>query len=75
MRTQIEYVDRDEVLANDDAVIKLWLRVVDPKKRRDKHKENEAIEFTFTIDADDADEVAHALVSHCTSIFRYFNCN
>lgn len=60
---KIEYVDKEEVLATTDSCIKLWLRVVDPKKRRDKHKENEAIEFSFTIDADDADEVAMALVS------------
>ena len=35
----------------------------DPKKRMDKHKENEAVEFTFTIDKDDPQEVALALVS------------
>lgn len=47
---KIEYVDKEDVLATLDPCVKLWLRVVDPKKRRDKHKENEAIEFTFTIE-------------------------
>lgn len=47
---KIEYVDKEDVLATVDPCVKLWLRVVDPKKRRDKHKENEAIEFTFTIE-------------------------
>lgn len=60
---RIEYVDKEEMLANPaDPCVKLWLRIIDPKKRRDKHKENEAVEFTFTIDKDDAHEVAHALV-------------
>lgn len=61
---RIEYVDEEETLRNPgDPCVKLWLRIIDPKKRMDKHKENEAVEFTFTIDKDDAHEVAHALVS------------
>jgi len=59
---KIEYVDRDETLENhNDPCVKLWLRIIDPKKRRDKHRENEAVEFTFTIGKDDSQEVAHAL--------------
>ena len=59
---KVEYVDREETLANpSDPSVRLWLRIIDPKKRRDKHRENEAVEFTFTIDKDDAYEVAHAL--------------
>lgn len=66
---RIEYVDKEEMLASpSDPCVKLWLRIIDPKKRRDKHKENEAVEFTFTIDKDDAHEVAHALVRFSCSI-------
>lgn len=59
---RIEYVDREQTLADpNDPMVKLWLRIIDPKKRRDKHRENEAVEFTFTIEKDDATEVARAL--------------
>lgn len=40
----------------------LRLRVVDPKKRRDKHKENEAIQFEFDLDNDQAEDVALEMV-------------
>jgi hypothetical protein len=32
---------------SEDQSVQLQLRVVDPKKRKDKHKENEAIQFGF----------------------------
>lgn len=37
------------------------VRILDPKKRKDKHKENEAIQFHFDMDIDTADEVAKAM--------------
>ncbi|CAG5127540.1 unnamed protein product, partial [Candidula unifasciata] len=46
----------------DLQVIPLRLRVVDPKKRRDTHKENEAIQFDFDLGQDQAEEIASDLV-------------
>lgn len=43
-------------------IVALRLRVVDPKKRRDKHKENEAIQFEFDLDNDQAEDVALEMV-------------
>lgn len=40
------------------------LRVVDAKKRKDKHKENEAIQFDFDIENDNPDSIAEEMV--CT---------
>lgn len=39
------------------------LRVVDAKKRKDKHKENEAIQFDFDIENDNPDKIAEGMVS------------
>jgi WNK lysine deficient protein kinase len=36
--------------------------VVDPKKRKDKHKENEAIQFGFDLNNDNPDNVAREMV-------------
>lgn len=59
---RIEFVqNREETMSSTDPVLQLWLRITDPKKRRDKHKENEAVEFSFTLEKDDAVEVARAL--------------
>lgn len=38
--------------------------MVDPKKRRDKHKENEAIQFEFDLDNDQAEDVALEMVTY-----------
>lgn len=38
--------------------IEFRLRLMDPKKRTSKHKENEAIQFDFDITTDNADELA-----------------
>lgn len=57
-------------------IVALRLRVVDPKKRRDRHKENEAIQFEFDLDNDQAEDVAlemvhmHWLVLFCLSFFK-----
>ena len=45
-------------------VIQLRLRVLDTKKRKPQHKENEAIQFDYNIDKDNPDEVAQEMVSH-----------
>jgi WNK lysine deficient protein kinase len=42
--------------------VEFRLRVVDPKKRSNKYKENEAIQFEFDIINDNPEEVAQEMV-------------
>ncbi|RWS28256.1 hypothetical protein B4U80_06037 [Leptotrombidium deliense] len=61
---KIEVVNKEEFVSNKSSVnVELRLMVTDPKKRRDKHKENEAIQFNFDTEKDNGDEVAQALVT------------
>lgn len=53
----------DDENSENDQVIQLRLRVVDPKKRKDKHKENEAIQFDFDLKKDNPEDVAREMVS------------
>ena len=50
--------------------VKLLLQLEDPKKRKDKHKENEGIEFDFNLGKDQPEKVTQELVSSCS--FRLF---
>lgn len=45
------------------SLVKLQLYLEDPKKRRDKHKENEAIQFDFNLENDQPEKVAEEMVS------------
>ena len=58
---KVELVNREDEASNKPD-IQLRLRVVDAKKRKDKHKENEAIQFDFNILTDQAEEVSQELV-------------
>ncbi|XP_021370957.1 serine/threonine-protein kinase WNK-like isoform X3 [Mizuhopecten yessoensis] len=58
---KVEVVTREEEEI-DAASVQLRLRVVDPKKRKDRHKENEAIQFDFDIENDVPEEVAQEMV-------------
>ncbi|KAL5013195.1 hypothetical protein ScPMuIL_007465 [Solemya velum] len=58
---KVELVNKEEEIS-DKTSIQLRLRVVDPKKRKDKHKENEAIQFDFDLTNDAAEEVALEMV-------------
>lgn len=59
----MEVVSRDEAVASCSEKVDFRLRVLDPKKRRDKHKENEAIQFEFNVVTDDADKLAQDMVT------------
>ncbi|KAL8611231.1 hypothetical protein ACOMHN_013662 [Nucella lapillus] len=59
---KLELVTREDEAANCPD-IQLRLRVADAKKRREKHKENEAIQFDFSILNDQPEEVAQELVN------------
>ncbi|XP_033745318.1 uncharacterized protein LOC117330875 isoform X3 [Pecten maximus] len=58
---KVEVVTREEEEI-DLSSVQLRLRVVDPKKRKDRHKENEAIQFDFDIETDVPEEVAQEMV-------------
>lgn len=56
---KLEMVSRDSAVAEAElSRVEFRLRVLDPKKRSNKHKENEAIQFDFDIQEDNAEEVA-----------------
>ena len=54
-------VDSDTIKPVD--TVKLLLQLEDPKKRKDKHKENEAIQFDFNLGTDQPEKVTLELVS------------
>ncbi|KAL3170998.1 hypothetical protein MRX96_013893 [Rhipicephalus microplus] len=61
MGLKVEFVNREESLAGSADKVELRLRVLDPKKRKDKHRENEAIQFEFHVENDNPDEIAKAM--------------
>jgi len=61
---KVELASKDEAKDLSRDVIQLWLRVVDPKRRKHQHKEDEAIQFDYNIKKDDADKVAQEMVGH-----------
>ncbi|KAL0277213.1 UNVERIFIED_CONTAM: hypothetical protein PYX00_004572 [Menopon gallinae] len=58
---KLELVSRDEAISSMKEKVEFRLRVLDPKKRGNKHKENEAIQFEFHMIEDNADEVANEM--------------
>lgn len=60
---RLEMVSRDEAVISETTKVEFRLRVLDPKKRSNKHKENEAIQFDFDMSTDNADEVSSEMVS------------
>ena len=59
LKVEVANTDGEE----KEGVIQLRLRVVDPKKRKDKHKENEAIQFDFDTSNDVPENVAQEMVN------------
>ncbi|XP_014261505.1 serine/threonine-protein kinase WNK1-like isoform X3 [Cimex lectularius] len=55
---KLDLVSREEAIAGDSSKVEFRLRVLDPKKRSNKYKENEAIQFDFDVEMDNAEEVA-----------------
>lgn len=53
----LEIIGRDNLVINPEcSKVEFRLRLIDPKKRSSKHKENEAIQFDFDMNVDDCDE-------------------
>ena len=63
---QVELVNKDDLKEPSRHVIQLRLRMVDPKKRKQQHKDNEAIQFDYNVEKDDPQQVAQEMV--CMSI-------
>lgn len=56
---KLEPISKDTFLQQPDATrVEFRLRLLDPKKRIYKHKENEAIQFEFDLAVDDCDLIA-----------------
>lgn len=68
---KVEFVNKEESIQNTSSKVELWLRLLDPKKRKEKHKENEAIQFEFDIETDNCDEVAQAMVIYCYVLYFF----
>ena len=75
IRVEVVHSDQDaDKLAKN--LIQLQLRILDPKKRKTQHKENEAIQFDYDMEGDNPDHVAQEMVggahhntveSHCNN--------
>ena len=52
-----------EVDPNAPELVKLQLRLGDPKLRKDKHRDNEAIQFDFDLVKDNPEKLSKELVS------------
>jgi WNK lysine deficient protein kinase len=52
-----------EVDPDKPELVKLQLRLGDPKLRKDKHKDNEAIQFDFDLVKDNPEKISKELVS------------
>ena len=65
---RVELAEEDES-SNSSLALRLW--VEDPKKLKGKHKDNEAIEFSFNLETDTPEEVAYEMVSE---FYFYFPC-
>ena len=59
---KVELVNTDDSKEVSSEVIQLRLRVIDNKKRKPQHKENEAIQFDYNISKDDPELVAQEMV-------------
>lgn len=59
---------RLEIVSQDEKKIVFRLRVMDPKKRTHKHKENEAIQFEFDLQTDRYDTISEEMVNLLLSV-------
>lgn len=58
-----------DVISENQSKVLFRLRVIDPKKRTHKHKENEAIQFEFDLENDRIETISEEMV-----IFVCFMC-
>lgn len=66
-----------EVVSQESTKIVFRLRVIDPKKRTHKHKENEAIQFEYDLETDKFITIVEEMVSNiiqkhiCINLYQY----
>lgn len=58
---RVELAEEDTGI-QDSLALRIW--VEEPKKLKGKHKDNEAIEFSYDLENDSAEEVALEMVRH-----------
>lgn len=61
---RLEIVSLEKAISSETTVVELRLRILDPKKRGHRHKENEAIQFDFDTENDNGEEVAMEMVKY-----------
>ncbi|ESN98210.1 hypothetical protein HELRODRAFT_84684 [Helobdella robusta] len=66
---KVELIKKEDM--NTDT-IEFWLRV-DPKRRKQQHKENEVIQFEYNMINDDPDKVAMEMVSRLVSLLCLYS--
>ena len=66
---KVDLVDPTSTNHEED-VIRMLLRVVDPKKRTPQQKENEAIQFDFNILTDNPEEITREMVPYSFQLLR-----
>lgn len=59
---KVELVRKDDLKESRHGVIQLQMQMVNPKKRKQQHGDNEAIQFDYNIDKDDPQQVALEMV-------------
>ena len=73
---KVELVNRDTEVASDTTTIQLRLRLTDSKKRKQQHKENEAIQFDYSMNDDHPDNIAQEMVrAGHTSLVLHVLCD
>ncbi len=65
--TNDESSDETKIINKD--MIQLRLRILDPKKRKSQHKENEAIQFDYNVETDNPEDVAQEMVRRTHFMF------
>lgn len=70
---KVEFVNREEAVASYETQVELRIFITDAKKRKDKYKQNEGLEFGFNFDKEAVEVVAKALVSFCFEFFTFFS--
>ncbi|KAH9511330.1 Wnk2p, variant 2 [Dermatophagoides farinae] len=61
---KVEFVNREEAVASYETQVDLRIFIADAKKRKDKYKQNEGLEFGFNFDKEAVEVVAKALVDN-----------
>ena len=59
---KVELVNKEESANSESDTVQFRLKITDAKKRKDKHKENEAIQFDYDMKGDNPEKIAEGMV-------------